>query len=179
MWCTNPNPDVGRVPPYESPSRLEVRRAIVRYLHHGPEYCTDKRRAELQPWVAVRARSRFPLPCPPLLLRRATAMVDWMSPATLAQEDGQSFAVMYIVVMQSCSYILLAVIFNNFMHAIIGLYAWKYFTSLGFEWELLTGRKKFQWPLVSRHTRPPRPEPQLTPETRSFTLPAGTPSSAR
>jgi hypothetical protein len=73
---------------------------------------------------------------------------------------------------------LLTAIFNNFMHACVGLYAWEYITSLGFEWDLLTGKKKFRWPLVSRRTRPPRQELQLTPATRSSTLPAGTPSSA-
>jgi hypothetical protein len=37
------------------------------------------------------------------------------------------------------------------MHAIIGLYLWEFVTSLDFEWDLITRRKSFKWPLV----RPP------------------------
>jgi hypothetical protein len=55
-------------------------------------------------------------------------MVDWTSPTELASEG---------------------VIFKNLMHALIGLYAWEFLTSLDFEWELLTGKKRFRWPLVS------------------------------
>jgi hypothetical protein len=55
-------------------------------------------------------------------------MVDWTSPTELANE---------------------AIIFKNLMHALIGLYAWEFLTSLDFEWDLLTGRKRFRWPLVS------------------------------
>jgi hypothetical protein len=34
------------------------------------------------------------------------------------------------------------------MHAIIGLYMWEFFNSLDFEWQVMTGQKRFRWPLV-------------------------------
>ncbi|KAG9313367.1 hypothetical protein JVU11DRAFT_5683 [Chiua virens] len=38
--------------------------------------------------------------------------------------------------------------FNNFMHALLGLYIWEFVTSLDFDWEFLSGKKKFRWPLI-------------------------------
>jgi hypothetical protein len=72
-------------------------------------------------------------------------MVDWKSAAELQKES---------------------IIFTNFVHAILGLYAcvlfvdllphhsdrissrWEFCISLGFEWDLITRKKKFKWPLV-------------------------------
>ncbi|TFK46834.1 hypothetical protein OE88DRAFT_1637731 [Heliocybe sulcata] len=54
-------------------------------------------------------------------------MVDWNSQAEL-QTD--------------------AAVFTKFMHAILGLYAWEWFTSLDFDWEFIRGRKKFRWPMI-------------------------------
>ncbi|EIW78517.1 hypothetical protein CONPUDRAFT_61074 [Coniophora puteana RWD-64-598 SS2] len=34
------------------------------------------------------------------------------------------------------------------VHAILGLYAWEFTLSLGFDWAVLTGRTRFRWPLV-------------------------------
>jgi hypothetical protein len=72
-------------------------------------------------------------------------MVDWKSLEELMREG---------------------VIFSKFMHALLGLYAyvthtartlpyhdaldsWEFFISLPFEWDFITGRKRFRWPLVS------------------------------
>ncbi|KAJ7185813.1 hypothetical protein C8R46DRAFT_1061795 [Mycena filopes] len=38
-------------------------------------------------------------------------------------------------------------IFVKLMHAMVGVYAWEWFISLPFDWEVLTGRKQFRWPL--------------------------------
>ncbi|EPQ52086.1 hypothetical protein GLOTRDRAFT_140531 [Gloeophyllum trabeum ATCC 11539] len=54
-------------------------------------------------------------------------MVDWQSPAEIAK-DSEAFA--------------------RFMHALIGLYMWEFVTSLPFDWEFISGRKKFRWPMV-------------------------------
>ncbi|KAF8162464.1 hypothetical protein K438DRAFT_2025470 [Mycena galopus ATCC 62051] len=42
-----------------------------------------------------------------------------------------------------------ATIFIRLNHALLGLYAWEWFVSLEFDWQVLSGRKPFRWPLVS------------------------------
>jgi len=54
-------------------------------------------------------------------------MPDWNSPAELQLDAG---------------------IFVKFNHALLGLYAWEWFISLPFDWDVLTGRKPFRWPLI-------------------------------
>ncbi|KDQ58545.1 hypothetical protein JAAARDRAFT_34361 [Jaapia argillacea MUCL 33604] len=54
-------------------------------------------------------------------------MVDWQSPAEIAKD---------------------AAVFDKFMHALLGLYIWEFFTSLSFDLQYLTGKRKFRWPLV-------------------------------
>ncbi|KAG1741879.1 uncharacterized protein EDB91DRAFT_1129973 [Suillus paluster] len=34
------------------------------------------------------------------------------------------------------------------MHALLGLYVWEFFVSLDFDWAVLTGKKKFHWPMI-------------------------------
>jgi hypothetical protein len=36
----------------------------------------------------------------------------------------------------------------NFIHCVVGVFLWDFFTTLEFEWEYLAGRRKFQWTLV-------------------------------
>jgi len=54
-------------------------------------------------------------------------MPDWTSQAELAIDAG---------------------IFVKLNHALLGLYAWEWFISLPFDWDVLTGRKPFRWPLI-------------------------------
>ncbi|KAA1472438.1 hypothetical protein DENSPDRAFT_181446 [Dentipellis sp. KUC8613] len=54
-------------------------------------------------------------------------MVDWSSPAELAHDADA---------------------FGKFMHALLGLYIWEWFTSLEFEWSFLSGKRRFRWPLI-------------------------------
>jgi len=54
-------------------------------------------------------------------------MPDWSSQAELAIDAG---------------------IFVKLNHALLGVYAWEWFISLPFDWEVLTGRKPFRWPLA-------------------------------
>jgi hypothetical protein len=58
----------------------------------------------------------------------------------------------------------LTVAFGKFMHVLLGLYmyaylafsaspihparSWEWFTSLGFDWDFISGKKKFRWPMV-------------------------------
>ncbi|KAJ7100005.1 hypothetical protein B0H15DRAFT_936765 [Mycena belliarum] len=44
--------------------------------------------------------------------------------------------------------ILDATVFLKFMHSLLGVYAWEWFISLPFDWEVLTGKKAFRWPLI-------------------------------
>jgi len=54
-------------------------------------------------------------------------MVNWMSPAEIAK-DGEAF--------------------DRFMHTLLGLYLWEFFTSLDFDWAFISGRKAFRWPMI-------------------------------
>ncbi|OCH85025.1 hypothetical protein OBBRIDRAFT_344570 [Obba rivulosa] len=54
-------------------------------------------------------------------------MVDWSSPAEIAK-DGEAF--------------------DRFMHTLLGLYIWEFITSLEFDWDYISGKRKFRWPLV-------------------------------
>ncbi|KAH9833300.1 uncharacterized protein C8Q71DRAFT_713003 [Rhodofomes roseus] len=38
--------------------------------------------------------------------------------------------------------------FIKLMHCLAGVYFWEFLISLDFDWELITGKKKFQWPLI-------------------------------
>ncbi|EKM76703.1 hypothetical protein AGABI1DRAFT_115598 [Agaricus bisporus var. burnettii JB137-S8] len=40
------------------------------------------------------------------------------------------------------------VAFGRFMHALLGLYIWEWFTSLNFDWQFISGKKKFRWPMI-------------------------------
>ncbi|KAF7316096.1 hypothetical protein MIND_00127700 [Mycena indigotica] len=54
-------------------------------------------------------------------------MPDWSSNAEILKDSG---------------------IFVKLQHALLGLYAWEWFISLPFDWEVITGRKRFRWPLI-------------------------------
>ncbi|KAF8838785.1 hypothetical protein BDN67DRAFT_906753 [Paxillus ammoniavirescens] len=41
-----------------------------------------------------------------------------------------------------------SLIFTKLLHALMGLYAWEFIMSLDFEWAILTGKKRFRWPLI-------------------------------
>jgi len=57
----------------------------------------------------------------------AINMVNWQSQAEIIK-DGAAF--------------------GKFMHALLGLYIWEWFTSLGFDWEYISGKRKFRWPMI-------------------------------
>jgi len=54
-------------------------------------------------------------------------MVDWKSDAEI-QKDGAAF--------------------NKFMHTLLGLYIWEWFSSLDFDWQYISGKKTFRWPII-------------------------------
>ncbi|KAF8636897.1 hypothetical protein AX17_003149 [Amanita inopinata Kibby_2008] len=41
-----------------------------------------------------------------------------------------------------------AVVFTKLMHALLGLYAYEWFLSLDFDWDFITGKKRFRWPMI-------------------------------
>ncbi|KAF7326057.1 hypothetical protein MKEN_00456600 [Mycena kentingensis (nom. inval.)] len=41
-----------------------------------------------------------------------------------------------------------SVVFVKLQHALLGVYAWEWFISLPFDWQVATGRKPFRWPLI-------------------------------
>ncbi|OSC97780.1 hypothetical protein PYCCODRAFT_1471562 [Trametes coccinea BRFM310] len=54
-------------------------------------------------------------------------MVDWKSPQEIAN-DGAAF--------------------GKFMHVLLGLYIWEFVTSFPFDWQFISGKKRFKWPLI-------------------------------
>ncbi|KAI0631188.1 hypothetical protein C8Q77DRAFT_191616 [Trametes polyzona] len=54
-------------------------------------------------------------------------MVNWKSPEEIAN-DGAAF--------------------DKFMHALLGLYIWEFVTSFPFDWQFISGKRKFKWPLI-------------------------------
>ncbi|KAK7044852.1 hypothetical protein R3P38DRAFT_2609161 [Favolaschia claudopus] len=54
-------------------------------------------------------------------------MVDWKSQAEIIK-DGAAF--------------------GKFMHALLGLYIWEWFTSLKFDYDYISGKRKFRWPMI-------------------------------
>ncbi|KAJ8089654.1 hypothetical protein PM082_014915 [Marasmius tenuissimus] len=53
--------------------------------------------------------------------------LDWNSPETLS---------------------VVGVILDKFLHVLFGVYIWEWATTLDFEWDFLSGRKKFRWPMI-------------------------------
>ncbi|KAF5379221.1 hypothetical protein D9615_005962 [Tricholomella constricta] len=39
-------------------------------------------------------------------------------------------------------------VFTKFMHALLGLYAYEWFISLGFDWDFISRKKRFRWPMI-------------------------------
>ncbi|KAF7351426.1 hypothetical protein MSAN_01574600 [Mycena sanguinolenta] len=54
-------------------------------------------------------------------------MVNWQSPAEIAKD---------------------AAAFGKFMHVLLGLYIWEWFTSLEFDWSYVSGQRRFRWPMI-------------------------------
>ncbi|KAJ7741925.1 hypothetical protein DFH07DRAFT_836989 [Mycena maculata] len=54
-------------------------------------------------------------------------MVDWQSFAEITK-DG--------------------VAFGRFMHVLLGVYIWEWFTSLPFDWDYISGKRRFRWPMI-------------------------------
>ncbi|KDR80359.1 hypothetical protein GALMADRAFT_223241 [Galerina marginata CBS 339.88] len=54
-------------------------------------------------------------------------MVDWMSPVEIAKD---------------------AVAFSRFMHCLLGLYIWEFVVSFDFDWQYISGKRTFRWPMV-------------------------------
>ncbi|KAL0959638.1 hypothetical protein HGRIS_011340 [Hohenbuehelia grisea] len=54
-------------------------------------------------------------------------MVDWKSPEEIARNGAA---------------------FGKFMHALLGLYIWEWFTSLNFDWGVIMGTRPRRWPLI-------------------------------
>ncbi|KAJ7449142.1 hypothetical protein B0H11DRAFT_337760 [Mycena galericulata] len=54
-------------------------------------------------------------------------MVDWQSKAEIAKDN---------------------VAFGRLMHCLLGLYIWEWFTSLSFDWDYISGKRKFRWPMI-------------------------------
>ncbi|KAF8520116.1 hypothetical protein JB92DRAFT_2709619 [Gautieria morchelliformis] len=54
-------------------------------------------------------------------------MTDWTDPATVQRQ---------------------AVIFSNVIHFVSGLYVWELAVNLAFDWSIVSGKRKFRWPMI-------------------------------
>ncbi|KIY68495.1 hypothetical protein CYLTODRAFT_453465 [Cylindrobasidium torrendii FP15055 ss-10] len=54
-------------------------------------------------------------------------MVDWQSPEEIDFDVAS---------------------FTHFMHVLLGLYIWEWFTSLDFDWDYITRKRQLRWPLI-------------------------------
>lgn len=45
-------------------------------------------------------------------------------------------------------------IFKSISHVAIGAYLWEAFSSVGFEWSLITRKRAFKWPMLVRFQSP-------------------------
>ncbi|KAF9522121.1 hypothetical protein CPB83DRAFT_140360 [Crepidotus variabilis] len=54
-------------------------------------------------------------------------MVDWKSPAEIVRDLK---------------------VLDKLLHGLFGLYIWEYATSMDFEWEFITRKRQFRWPMV-------------------------------
>ncbi len=95
-------------------------------------------------------------------------MVNWKSPEEIANDGGTSFGCSAYSAFRIAHCISVA--FSRFMHTLLGVYMyvqppnlnicapeyhvdayirrWEWFTSLPFDWQYLSGKKPFRWPLV-------------------------------
>ena len=73
-------------------------------------------------------------------------MPDWKSPAEL-QLEGAIFAKFIHALLGLYAYVALIVVFFGFLNS-SWIIRYEFFLSLDFDWEFLSGKKRFRWPLV-------------------------------
>jgi hypothetical protein len=71
-------------------------------------------------------------------------MVDWSDPKEIEKDSGELFGTFR----RSCVYCWNLDVFLKLIFALFGVYTWELFMTWDFEWSLLSGRRKFRWPLV-------------------------------
>lgn len=73
-------------------------------------------------------------------------MPDWDSPQVIGKAAG-AFLVFTLHSGSTCLLFSRVVVFAQMMFTFLGVYLWELFTTCAFEWSLITGRRKFTWPL--------------------------------
>ncbi|GLB42278.1 hypothetical protein LshimejAT787_1102930 [Lyophyllum shimeji] len=87
-------------------------------------YTDNSTSATTQEDLKLCPRSRTPRTDTPATFSN---MPDWKSPAEL-QLDAAAF--------------------TKLQHALLGIYAYEWFISLGFDWDFISGKKRFRWPMI-------------------------------
>ncbi|KAF7360172.1 hypothetical protein MVEN_00745800 [Mycena venus] len=76
-------------------------------------------------------------------------MVNWQSQTEIAKDGGAYYASISPYRRSGAHFAIKKIAaFGKFMHALLGLYIWEWFTSLGFDWEYISGKRKFRWPMI-------------------------------
>lgn len=78
-------------------------------------------------------------------------MINWSSVAELARDTGRLPSLFRDLLLTPP-----AGVFEKLICSLFGLYVWELFVTIGFEWSLFTGRRRFTWPLVRVQSHPER-----------------------
>lgn len=80
-------------------------------------------------------------------------MVEWSTPQEISKDAGKRNQV-FKMLHASLIIVVIVDVFSKLVFSLFGVYLWELFVTWDFEWCLLTGRRKFRWPLVSLTTFP-------------------------
>lgn len=73
-------------------------------------------------------------------------MVQWNDATEIAKESRTSLIFSLFHIAEFC--LRCVEIFTKLIFALFGLYLWEIFQTSDFEWSIITGKRKFGWPLV-------------------------------
>jgi len=72
-------------------------------------------------------------------------MVRWSNTEEIAKDGGEHAKTF----LHEVPMIKFIDVFAKLVFVLFGVYVWELFTTCDFEWSLLSGRRRFRWPLVS------------------------------
>jgi len=95
------------------------------------------------PWALVPS-SLARLACHCFVASISLTMVNWSDPAEVARDGGRSAETLRLASPHSCA----AAVFEKLLIVFLGVTIWEIFVTGDFEWSLITGKRRFKWPLV-------------------------------
>lgn len=74
-------------------------------------------------------------------------MVNWSSLPEITKDSGTCKSIIPTV---PFAHTFNKAVFTKVIYALLGIYVWEILGTVDFEWSLITRKRKFTWPLVSR-----------------------------